>query len=253
MLTAKQAYTIIENLRWSDIPKCVAFSQTVLPESQLSKWGLLNRVISLSSSSYDSRTKKMWKDQQRFIVRGARPIYCVVPQLINKPNDSGKFKKKLTGFAGVQTFSIASTYGDPFAYKSIPHRKVNVEAISDRWEVRNSTGHTFYDSCSCFEDYSTGQAIDDEKLFFWKVVNRAYREIYPKKQHEFERLLVQEISALSLLRLSGLEVHYNGLLMDRIKQYGKAAKLSSIASVFHILKMVEGIMNTVLDGAFIEE
>ena len=89
--------TILDQFKSGDVQEAVALSMFPIPNLPCSKWSLLNRTLVFLSGTMDARGYKQWQQVNRYVKKGSKAIYILVP-FIKKVDDDGQEKMKLYGF-----------------------------------------------------------------------------------------------------------------------------------------------------------
>ena len=85
---------IINRFESGDIPEAIAYSMFPIPDIPCAKWSLINRTLVFLSGSYDARGIKQWNKVNRFVKKGTRAFFILVPY-IKKVKDDGEEKQVL--------------------------------------------------------------------------------------------------------------------------------------------------------------
>lgn len=110
---------IIERFESSDIPEAVAYSMFPIPDLPCSKWSLLNRTLVFLSGSMDVRGIRQWIRVNRYVKKGSKAIYILVPYVKHIEDDLGENKHKLLGFGVSPVFRVEDTQGELLEYENI--------------------------------------------------------------------------------------------------------------------------------------
>ena len=88
---------------------------TLIPNnSPRIKWSPHNRFIVALHGTGDARGYKQWKEVNRYVKKGAKAMYILVPRFKKvEDEDSGNEEQKLVGFIAAPVFRIEDTDGEP--------------------------------------------------------------------------------------------------------------------------------------------
>ena len=108
---------IIEKFESGDIPEAVAYSMFPIPDLPCARWSLLNRTLVFLSGSMDARGYRQWNRANRFVKKGTKAIYILVPYFRKDEKDEGQ--QRLMGFGASPVFRVEDTDGEPLDYMNI--------------------------------------------------------------------------------------------------------------------------------------
>ena len=88
---------------------------TLIPNnSPCRKWSPHNRFIVAIHGTGDARGYRQWKEANRFVKKGAKAMYILVPRMKKvQDEDSGEEDTALIGFLAAPVFRIEDTDGEP--------------------------------------------------------------------------------------------------------------------------------------------
>ena len=115
----QKARTVLDNLIEAfDNPKTLVDTitrATLIPNnSPCRNWSPANRFIVALHGTGDARGYKQWKEVDRYVKKGAKAFYILVPRIKKvEDEDSGKEEQKLIGFIAAPVFKIEDTDGEP--------------------------------------------------------------------------------------------------------------------------------------------
>jgi hypothetical protein len=123
--------TILDCFKSGDIPEAVAYAMFPIPDIPSTKWSLMNRTIMFLSGTQDGRGYRQWQKINRYVKKGAKAFYILVPCLYKKEQD-GEEKQVLGGFKCSPIFRYEDTEGEELAYRQIelPELPLIVQGIS---------------------------------------------------------------------------------------------------------------------------
>ena len=72
---------IISAFERGDIPEIISYSMHPMPDIPSSNWSLLNRTVMFLSGTQDARGYRQWKQVGRYVKKGCKAIYILVPKI----------------------------------------------------------------------------------------------------------------------------------------------------------------------------
>lgn len=111
--------SILERFQTGDIPEAIAYSMFPFPDVPSSKWSLLNRTLMFLSGTMDARGYRQWQYVNRYVKKGSKALYIIVPYLKIVQDDMEERKYTLKGFGVKAVFRVEDTEGEPLEYENI--------------------------------------------------------------------------------------------------------------------------------------
>ena len=75
---------ILEKFKTGDIPEAVALASFPIPDIPSSRWSFTNRTLMFLSGTGDARGFQQWKEAHRWVKKGAKAVYILVPCIKKK-------------------------------------------------------------------------------------------------------------------------------------------------------------------------
>ena len=85
--------TILEKFNSGEVPEVVAYSMFPIPDIPSAKWSILNRILMFIAGTADARGYKQWLKVNRYVKKGSKALYIVVPY-IKKTEDEETGEEK---------------------------------------------------------------------------------------------------------------------------------------------------------------
>ncbi len=253
MITKYAQESFLNTFRWIDLPRCIAGAiSSTIPGTPQSTYSLLNKTLCFANGSVDSRGKECWSTVSKFLIQKPSSHMIVVPQLINAKSPDGKLTKNVSGWTAVTVYDQSQTYGDDLKYTLPPERRLEAMKLCHHFDIKASHVDKWYPIQTIFEQSEMELAGESIKRVIWQICCRIYREVYPQCKDQERRLLVEEITALSILNSINYNVHFTGSHTDRIRIYGQKHRLSSLAAIFTTIRAVERMWKYINDN-FVSE
>ena len=117
--------TILEKFKSGDIPEVVAYSMFPISDIPSAKWSLLNRTLMFIAGTADARGYKQWLKVNRYVKKGSKALYILVPYIKKEENDEGEEVERLVGFLSRAVFRYEDTEGEGQHFKVEIHLLVN--------------------------------------------------------------------------------------------------------------------------------
>ncbi len=169
---------IIEKFKSGDIPEAVAYSMFPLPDIPSYRWSLLNRTLMCLSGTMDGRTIYQWNGVNRYVKRGTKAFYIIVPFLKTVEADGTEIQF-LSGFGCKPVFKMEDTTGDEIIYENLQLPDLPFLERAESWgiSVKAVPGNFKY-----FGFYSPGKkeialAKSQECVFFHELSHCAHHII----------------------------------------------------------------------------
>ena len=128
--------TILEKFKSGDIPEAVAYSMFPIPDIPSAKWSLLNRTLMFIAGSADGRGYKQWLKVNRYVKKGSKAFYILVPYIKKEENDEGEEIKTLAGFLCRAVFRYEDTDGEPLEYEQIQFPDLPLIERAEQWGIQ---------------------------------------------------------------------------------------------------------------------
>ena len=223
---------------------------TLIPNNSLCiKWSPHNRFIVALHGTGDARGYKQWKEVDRFVKKGAKAMYILVPRFKKfEDEDSGNEEQKLIGFIAAPVFRIEDTDGEPLP-ECEPPQIPKLQTVAD--ELGIPVTYTGAVSEKVLGAYSP---VDDRIILYTHDMETFYHELShalhkrtgklrdsQSKESKRDNEVVAEISAAVLVHLfEGKQVGHQAL--QYIKSY-EASKKRLLTLLPEIMEIVATAIN----------
>jgi len=164
--------SILERFETGDIPEAIAYSMFPFPDVPSSKWSLLNRTLQFLHGTFDSRGIRQWNRVNRFVKKGSKAFYILVPY-IKKVEDDGADKQVLIGFSTKAVFRVEDTDGQSLEYENIELPRFPLIDRAKSWgiSVRAIPGNYRYFGLYSAERKEIALASETECVFFHELAH----------------------------------------------------------------------------------
>jgi len=246
--------SIVDTFRTGSIPEAVALASFPVPDTPSSKWSFLNRTVMYLSGTIDARGFRQWKEANRWVKKGARAIYILVPCFKKMKNEeSGIESETLSFFKASAVFRYEDTEGKELDYRQIelPHLPLMERAIDWGIKVKAVPGNYQYRGYYAPDHNLIAIATPEEKTFFHELSHAAHDKVKGglKKRQEPLQEIVAELSAQALCRMVGKkDQDTTGNSYQYIDRYAKEIGLSASNACLRVLRETEKVLNLILKG-----
>ena len=110
---------LIAKFESGDIPQAVSYAMFPFPDVPSARWSLTNRTLMFLSGTMDGRGYRQWQQANRYVKKGSRAFYILVPYLKQVEDDLGEQRHSLMEFGVSPVFRVEDTEGDPLEYENI--------------------------------------------------------------------------------------------------------------------------------------
>ncbi len=167
---------ILEKFQAGDIPESIAYAMFPFPNVPSAKWSLTNRTLMFISGSMDARGYRQWQQVDRYVKRGSKGIYIIVPYFKVVKDEFEERKYTLTGFGVKPVFRVEDTDGEPLEYENIELPDVPLMARAEEWgiSVRAIPGNYQYFGYFSVERKEIAIATSQECVFFHELAHCAH-------------------------------------------------------------------------------
>ena len=199
---------IIAAFEKGDIPEAIAYSMFPIANIPSSKWSLLNRTVMFLSGTQDARGYRQWKQVGRYVKKGCKAIYILVPRITKTiDNQTGEEEIMLRGFVCRPVFRVEDTDGTTLEYEQIKLPDFPLMERAKEWgiAVKAIPGNYRYWGCYSLTRKEISLATDEEAVFFHELAHAAHDRVKEGIQVGQDPLqeIVAELSAAALCRMVG--------------------------------------------------
>jgi hypothetical protein len=213
-------------------------------------WSFLNRTLAFLSGTADARGFRQWQDANRFVKKGSKAIYILVP-IIKKKKEEDEEKTILYGFKTAAVFKVEDTEGEPLDYEQQELPELPLIAKAEEWGIKVKAVPGNYRCYGYFnpDRQEIGLASEDECVFFHELVHTAEsRLIKIKNCQDPLQEIVAELGAEALCRLAGKSgSKYLGNSYQYISNYANKLNLSPYQACLKVLSRTEKALNLILE------
>ena len=242
--------TVLERFKNGNIPETVAYSIFPIPNLPSSKWSLLNRTIMFIAGTADARGYRQWQETNRYVKRGSKALYILVP-FIKKVEKDSDDKEILYGFGCKPVFKVENTGGEPLEYQNIELADFPLIERAKSWDISIKAipgNYTYYGYYSC-----TRREIDlatkEECVFFHELAHAAHEKVRGKLktgQDPYQEI-VAELTSHCLCHLVGKSDNkYIGNAYRYIDEYAKKIQMNPYTACLKVMSETEKVLTLIL-------
>lgn len=233
------------------IPKAISYSVFPAAEIPSANWSFMNRIIMYLSDTADGRGFRQWKMVNRYVKKGAKAFYILVPRFKNPENEKDEQNQVLAGFMARPVFRLEDTAGDPLEYQELELPELSLIDRARKWGISVKAvpgNHRFYGYFSQ-KSMEIALASKEETVFFHELSHAAHA----RAVKDFDRIptwrkeIVAELSAAVLCRLVGKTSKYLGNNYQYVRHYAKKANLTPVKACLMVMGNVESVLNLILE------
>jgi len=245
---------IVSKFKSGHIPAAVALASYPIPDIPSSKWSFTNRILMFLAGTGDARGFRQWKEANRWLRKGAKAIYILVPCFAKKTDeDTGEEKEILRYFKPSPVFMYEDTEGEPLNYEQIELPDLPLTERAEEWgiSVKAVPGNYHYRGYYSPIRQEIGLATPEEKTFFHELAHAGHEKVrgtLAGEQDPFQEI-VAELSAQALCRLVGKQAEDTiGNSYSYIERYAGKIGLSPYSACLKVLGETEKVLNIILKG-----
>lgn len=239
---------VIEKFESGDIPEAVAYSMFPIPDLPCAKWSLLNRTLVFLSGSMDARGFRQWNRASRFVKKGTKAIYILVPYF--KKDEQNEDQQRLMGFGASPVFRVEDTDGEPLDYQNIELPELPFLERAQEWgiSVKAVPGNYRYYGYFSPERKEIALATDCERVFFHELAHAGHEIVLGKLKTGQDALqeIVAELSASVLAIMAGKAMDGLGNSYRYIKSYAEKLKLEPATACLKVMADTEKVLNLIV-------
>lgn len=244
---------ILNAFETKQIPEAVAFSVFPAPDIPSRKWSFLNRTIMFFSGTMDARGFRQWQSANRFVKKGAKAIYILVPMIYKKEDENGDKAKVIGGFKVSPVFRLEDTDGEPLDYEKHELPELPLMERAREWglNVKAIPGNYRFYGYYSPDRKEIALATKEECVFFHELSHAADNRIkgHLKKGQDPFQEIIADLSAQALCSLAGKTgTKHLGNTYQYIKKYAEELDLQPVSACLKVLSEVEQVLNLILKG-----
>jgi hypothetical protein len=244
---------ILERFKTGDVPEAVAYSMFPIPDLPSSKWSILNRTIMFFSGTHDARGYRQWNDANRYVKKGSKSLYILVPFIKKIEDDTGQEKDALYGFGCKPVFRVEDTDGEPLDYQQIQLPKLPLIERAEEWgiSVKAIPGNYSYYGYYSSKRREIGICSESECTFLHEISHCAHEKVKGALQGGQDPIqeIVAELSAQALCHIVGKSGEkYLGNSYRYIEAYAEKLHMSPHSACIKVLNETEKVLNLILHG-----
>jgi len=242
--------TILDCFESGNIPQAIAYSVFPIPDIPSSRWSLLNRTLIYISGTMDARGFKQWKEVNRYLKKGSKAIYILVPRMVMRENEEGEEEEILAGIMVRPVFRVEDTEGEPLDYQGIEIPELPLIDKAKEWDISVKAIPGNYRCYGYFsqERKEIGLATREESVFFHELAHAAHQRVLKdfKNTQYWRKEIIAELTAAVLCKMVGKTSRYLGNNYQYIFHYAKKMKLSPVKACMEVMGDVEKVLDLVL-------
>jgi hypothetical protein len=245
---------ILEKFKTGDIPEAVALACFPAVDIPSSKWSFTNRLLMFLSGTNDARGFRQWKQVRRWVKKGARAIYILVPCFETEINEeTGEEEQVLKYFRTCPVYRYEDTTGKPLENSQPELPELPLLERAKEWGLSVKTIPGNFPSKGYYlpERKEIGLATPEEKTFFHELAHASHERIKGKLktgQDPFQEI-VAELSAQALCKLVGKRLKdTTGNSYKYIESYAASVNLSPHIACLSVLSDTEKVLKLILYG-----
>ena len=243
---------IVDKFRSGEIPQAVALASFPIPDIPSSKWSFTNRTLMFLAGTGDARGFRQWKLANRWVKKGAKAIYILVPCLKKEVDeDTGDEKEVLRFFKLSPVFKCEDTEGESLDYQQVEVPKLHLLDKAKEWgiSVKAVPGNYRYMGYYASKRKEIALASPEEVTFFHELAHAGHEKVngrLKKGQDPFQEI-VAELSAQALCHIVGKQTNdTSGNSFKYIEKYAEKVSLTPHAACLKVLAETEKVINLIV-------
>jgi hypothetical protein len=249
----KQALdSILDRFKSGDIPEAVAMSMFPIPDIPSAHWSILNRTLMFISGTMDARGYRQWQQSNRYVKKGSKAIYILVPFIKKVETDDGE-QEALSGFGCKPVFRVEDTDGEDLEYEGIELPQLPLMERAEEWNisVKAIPGSFSFKGYYSPDTKEIALCTKEEAVFFHELSHVAHEQVKGKLKKGQDPLqeIVAELSAQALCQIVGKSgVKYIGNSYKYIETYADKLEISAHTACIKVMSDVEKVLSLILKG-----
>jgi len=248
---------LVEVFRTGEIGEVVR--RTVIPPLDVpcSRWSLCNRVIVSLAGTDDARGYRQWKQAGRYVKKGSRAIYILVPWIAKKRKGEeaerqDEEKRILRGFMAAAVFRYEDTDGEPIERPEMePPQLPPLFDVAERFGVKVKYRGHLGRAYGTFRPGAPGQEkiileTHDEATFWHELAHAAHHRVNGalKSGQDARQEAVAELAATVIAGLYGSD--WSGNCWQYISHTVRPTAGGPLNLCLSVLSEVEQVLSTIL-------
>jgi len=245
---------ILDKFKSGDVPAAVAYTLFPIPDIPSAKWSLLNRTLMFLNGTMDARSYVQWKKANRYVKKGSKGLYIIVPYLKVIEDEAEERKYTLNGFGTKAVFRVEDTDGEPLAYENIELPEVPLIERAEEFgvSVKAIPGNYRYFGYFSVTRKEIAIATSQECVFFHELAHCAHsilKSNFKNGQNALQEITA-ELSAQALAIMVGKSAEDTvGNSYRYIQKYAEKLNMSVYTACVKVMSQVEQVLNLILKGS----
>jgi len=245
---------IVEQFKSGNIPEAVAFSLFPAADIPSARWSILNRIVMWISGTHDARGMRQWNRVNRYVKKGSKAFYILVPHLKKTEDaETGEEKAILVGFLAKPVFRYEDTDGEALDYEKIELPELPLIERAQEWGIAVTAipGTSWYKGYYSPSNKVIALATQEECVFFHELSHCAHERITGdlKKGQDPIQEIVAELSAQALCRIVGKTGDkYLGTSYRYIEGYAERLSITPYTACLKVMAETEKVLTLILRG-----
>jgi hypothetical protein len=243
--------TILERFKTGDIPEAVAFSMFPKQDIPSAHWSLLNRTVMFLAGTYDARGYRQWQQVNRYVSKGSKALYILVPFIKKAEDEKGDETQTLFGFGCKPVFKYEDTRGEPLEYEQIKIPEIPLIEKAQEWgiSVKCIPGDYGYYGFYSAPRKEIALATAEEAVFFHELSHAAHEKVKGQLKSGQDPLqeIVAEICSAALCLLVGKKTNNSfGHSYRYIERYADTLKMTPYTACLKVMSETEKVLSLIL-------
>jgi hypothetical protein len=244
--------TILEKFKTGNIPETVAYSMFPMSDIPSAKWSLLNRTLMFLSGTSDGRGYRQWQLAGRYVKKGSKAFYILVPFIKKIEEENGDKKEVLLGFGCKPVFKVEDTHGKPLDYEKIELPQLPLVERAENWgiSIKAIFGNYRYYGYYSSDRKEIALATREECVFFHELAHAAHHRVNGtlKDGQDPIQEIVAELCAQALCRIVGKQPTDSlGNSYRYIQRYAEKLNISAYTACLKVMSETEKVLNLILN------
>ena len=242
---------IVERFENGDIPEAISYSMFPILDIPCARWSLLNRTLVFLSGSFDARGIRQWNAKNRYVKKGSKALYILVPFIKQVEDDLGENQHKLLGFGLSPVFRVEDTDGDPVEYENmeLPEMPLMERAYGWGISVKAVPGNYRYYGYYSTQRKEIALATNQECVFFHELAHAGHHIVKGdiKSGQDPLQEIVAELSASVLAFMVGKSIEdTTGNHYRYIQRYADQLNMTVQSACLKVMADTEKVLNLIL-------